>query len=92
MKILNSYLFLNYYKKNLCYVLILVIVGALDVWLCSWFFIGYGWISVAIHAFIVLITVPTTYICVYWKSHECKYLRDIVLRILKKSNKKNVVQ
>ena len=76
----------TYYKKNIFYILILIVVGSLDFWLCSWFYIGHGWISVGVHIFIVIISVPTAYVLIFWKSHECKYLRNTVRRILGKSS------
>ncbi len=87
-RVIHKYSFKNhkpaseYYRKNLLYFLVLFGVTAFDMWLCSWLLIGHGWYSVIIHALIVSITVPGTLILVYWNSHECRYLRKLLLRIL----------
>ena len=87
-KIIHQYSFNNYkpvsvyYKKNAIYLLILVLTGAFDMWICSWFLTGYSWISVIIHAVIVVLTVPTVYILIYWKTEESRYLRSIIKRLL----------
>ncbi len=89
-KIIHKYSFNNYkpvsayYKKNLVYLVILFAVGAFDLWICSWLVAGYKWISVIIHIIIVTATVPGVFIAIYWKSHECRYLRSIAGRILVK--------
>jgi len=79
----------NYYKKNFLYIAVLVAVGALDMWLCSWLFIGHGWLSVLFHIIIVALSVPSVYIILYWKTRECQYLRSIInrmfLRMFRKS-------
>ena len=88
--VLHKYAFNNYkpvseyYKKNLLYIAQLAIICALDMWLSKHVFAGHGWISLIIHAVIVVITVPVSFIAVYWKSHECRYLVDMGKRIIHK--------
>ena len=74
----------EYYKKNLIYFVILAVLCAADMWLCGVFFIGHGWFSVIVHAAIVAVTVPSAFIVLFWKSHECKYLVQLAKRILGK--------
>lgn len=93
-RIIHQYSFNNYkpvsayYKKNALYVLLLVAVGAFDTWFCSWFLTGHGWFSVIIHILVVVVTVPTLFISVYWKTQECRYLRKIIERVFLKLTKK----
>lgn len=93
-RIIHKYSFDNYrpvseyYKKNLMYIGILFLIGALDLWICTHFLTGLGWLSVIIHVIIVLITVPGGLILIYWKSHECRYVRQMVTRILGRFKKK----
>lgn len=88
-KVIHVYSFNNYkpvsryYKKNALFLLVLVCVGVFDFWICSFFFINHGWFSVILHIIIVAISVPLTFILVYWKSYECKYLRGVAMRIVK---------
>ena len=74
----------NYYKNNLIYVLLLACLCAGNMYLGRVFLTGHGWLSVIIHAMTVCLTVPTAFIGIYWKTAECKYLRNLVLRTVKK--------
>ena len=74
-----------YYKKNLIYILVLVIAGAADMWLCSTILTGHGWLSVMVHIIIVALTIPTVFVGLYWKTGECVYLRSVAGRILGKA-------
>ena len=96
-KVIHKYSFKNYkpvscyYKKNLKFLTILLAVGSLDMWVCSFFLVGYGWLSVIVHILIVGLTVPSVFIAIYWKSQECNYLRGIVKRLFSKSRKKKAM-
>ena len=89
-KVIHRYSFNNYkpvsvyYRKNLRYMLILVAVGAFDMWICSWLLVGKGWFSVILHVLIVSLTVPSLFVAIYWKSEENVYLLSIVKRVIKK--------
>ena len=90
-KIIHKYSFNDYmpvstyYKKNLLYILILFIAGAVDMWLCSTILTGHGWLSVMVHIIIVALTIPTVFVGLYWKTGECIYLRSVAKRILGKA-------
>ena len=79
----------GYYKRNLVYIMILALVGAGNLYLSSCFFVGYGWISVIVHAAIVAITVPGVFVLLYWKTEENQYLLGIAKSLLKKFMKKH---
>lgn len=93
-RIIHQYSFNNYkpvsayYKKNGGYFLLLIAIGAFDLWFCSWFLSGHGWISVIVHMMIVVVTVPAVYIGIYWKTKECQYLRSIAERTIAKLKSK----
>ena len=74
----------EYYKKNLLYIGVLAAVPALDMKLCSIFFVGHGWFSVIVHVLIVAITVPGALIGIWWRSPECRYLVALTKRIMGK--------
>ena len=74
----------EYYKKNIKYIGILGVLGYFDMWLCSWLFTGYGWYSLAVHMLIVIITIPSVLILLYWNSPECQYLKRLIGNVLRK--------
>ena len=78
----------EYYKKNLLYVAILVVICAADMWLCSVIFSGFGWLSVLIHMLIVLITVPGVYVLIFRNMPECQYLLRMTNRVIRKLKNK----
>lgn len=77
-----------YYVKNIKYFVILAAVCAGDFLLCKTIFPGHGWFSLIIHVFIVGLSVPAAYVLLFWKSHECQYLRKLSQRILNTLMKK----
>ena len=74
----------EYYKKNIVYISVLVAVGAFDMWFCSWFLIGHGWLSVIVHIMIVGGSVPCVFIAMFWRTKESQYLRSILKRVFSK--------
>ena len=78
----------EYYKRNLLYFLLLAAICAADLFICTHVFTGFGWFSVIVHALIVAVTVPGLFILLFWKTHECQYLRKLALRMLGKVRKK----
>lgn len=77
----------EYYAKNLLYIAQLAAVVAADLWLCRRWCAGHGFLSLLAHGMLVLLTVPTSFLLVYWKSHECAYLRQMGLGFLRKGRK-----
>ena len=74
----------NYYKKNLTYIFILALLCVGNMLLSGVVLTGHKWLSVIVHALIVCATVPTAYVLLYWKTSECKYLRSLGLKTIKK--------
>lgn len=64
----------EYYKKNVGYCLLLLVIGMLDAWLCSVVMVGYGWASFVVHVCICGLSVPAAFALVYWNSAERNYL------------------
>ncbi|MBQ7695429.1 MAG: hypothetical protein IJT50_09935, partial [Lentisphaeria bacterium] len=77
----------EYYGKNLLYLAQLAAVVAADLWLCRRWCTGRGWLSLGAHLMVVLLTVPPSFLLVYWKSHECAYLRNMAMGFLRKGRK-----
>lgn len=88
--IIHKYTFNNYmpvshfYKKNFIYFLTLSVVGAVDYFICSRMFVGYGWLSVIIHVIISGLSVPLAFLVIFRNTKECKYLLGVVKRFTKK--------
>ena len=79
-RVIHKYSFQNfkpaseYYKKNMIYILLLSVIGAVDYIICNYVFTGHGWFSLFFHVLVVAVTVPLTFILLYWKTNECQYL------------------
>ncbi len=78
----------DYYKVNIGYILICVAVAAVDMLICSHFFVGHGWFSVIVHVIITGASVPAVFAALFWKTDECKYLVKLASGILTKAKKK----
>lgn len=76
----------EYYKRNLIYISILFLVGAMDMLVCSYLFTGHGWFSVIVHVLIVGFSVPGVFVLIFWKTQECRYLVQTMKRILGKAS------
>lgn len=93
-RVIHQYSFNNYkpvsvyFRKNGIYLLILLAVGAFDMWLCSWLAVGLGWFSVILHILIVGLSVPAVFIALYRKTPECQYVKSIITRLLGNLKKK----
>lgn len=94
-RIIHTYSFNNYrpvseyYMKNLLYVGLLFAVCALDIWLSGLIIVNRSWLSVVFHGLLVVITVPSLFLFLFWKTNECQYLVNIAGGILKKKIKFN---
>ena len=91
--VLHKYAFNNikpvseYYKKNITYIALLITICAIDIWLSKQIYPGHGWISLFIHAVIVVVTVPASFVVVYWKSQECQYVVNMAIKLLHKKRR-----
>lgn len=77
----------EYYGKNLLYLAQLAAVVAADLWLCRRWCADRGVLSLGAHLLVVLLTVPPSFLLLYWKSHECAYLRNMGMGFLRKGRK-----
>lgn len=78
----------TYYKKNFVYILLLLIVGATDYFICQHFLTGKGWISVIIHILICGLTVPTVFLMIFRKKEEGQYILSVMKRLIHRIIKK----
>lgn len=73
----------EYYIRNAKYAAALVLVCVVDEVICSNVLVGYGWLSVIMHAMICGISVPFAFYLIFRNRHECKYLIKKVYSILR---------
>lgn len=74
----------DYYRDYIMYMLVCIAVAAVDMFICSRLLVGHGWLSVIVHVLITGLSVPGAFIILFWKKKECRYLVDMVLRVLRK--------
>ena len=80
----------DYYVRSLTYLAILTAICAVDLLICSRFFIGHGWFSVILHVIITGLSVPAVFTVVFWKTQECQYLIKLVKRLIEKLRGRSV--
>ena len=73
----NCYPVREYYKRNLQYILLLLIAGFFNIWICNHLMIKRGWFSVFFHIIFVSLSVPVMYLLIYHNTEECKYLLSL---------------
>lgn len=73
-----------YYKKNIMYIIAIIIIGVIDFYICHFVVIGFGWISVIVHAIICGLTVPLFFVFIFYKTRECSYLINKLFLVAKK--------
>ncbi len=74
-----------YYKMNLSYLLVLVVMGAVDFLICGYVCVGHGWISAIVHILICAVSVPLVFLAIYWRTENCKYLRGKAVEMFRKA-------
>jgi len=79
----------EYYKHNVRYMIELTLIGILDYLFCSYVCVGMGWLSVILHGFVCMVSVPLYMLLVYKNSDEAKYIFSKIKNILKKRTAKN---
>ena len=68
----------QYFKKFMLYFISTVIIGAFDYFICSHVFVGYGWVSIILHAIICALSVPVALIVVSYRTAEGVFVRKLV--------------
>lgn len=74
----------TYYFRNFLYFLVLAVVGLLDWLFCQNVLVGYGWLSVIVHAVVCGASVPLSFLLVFRKRHETAYFLDKARSILRR--------
>ena len=72
----------EYYKKNVIYLSLLIVIYLLDNCLCGMINIQNGWISVIIHIIICAFSVPIVFSIVFFRSHENHYLLQMIKKVV----------
>jgi O-antigen/teichoic acid export membrane protein len=79
---------MRYYIKNIKYLVIVALVGAVDWMICRHFVAGFGWISVVVHAAICGITVPAALVGISIRTPEGQYVYQLGMKYVRKITKK----
>lgn len=74
----------DYYKTNVFYMIVVGIIAAVDMFICSNFFTGHGLLSAALHIIVVGISVPIAFVLISWRKAEGVYLRNKISWLFKK--------
>lgn len=64
----------EYYFRNVRYIVELSVVGTADFFICKYFLVGMGWLSVISHAIICALSIPLYMLVVYRKTNEARYV------------------
>lgn len=83
----NRFSVKSYYLKNLQFLLTVIMIGFIDYWICSNIFIGFGWLSIIIHACICGITTPAILMLFFFKTEEGRYVIELTSKELRKIKK-----
>ncbi len=77
-----------YYFKLMRNLVVVLAVGFLDKFICENFVVGYGWLSIIIHALVCAVTVPAALFAVSYQSKEGKHLHSFVNNYFKRLKKR----
>lgn len=80
----NAHSVKEYYFKLLKYMIIIAICGTLDYFICSNLLTGLGWLSVIVHAVIIVLTVPTALIAFSFRTQEGQYVYQLGMKYVNK--------
>lgn len=78
----------EYYVRNIKYLLVLLLIGILDKFICANLLVGFGWISVIVHSVICGISVPVIFLLLFHNKKECQYFINKFSKVLKKKKLK----
>ncbi len=83
----------KYFAKRIYYSLLTIAAAALCKLICTFVLSGFGWLSVALHALICLLTVPATLLAATAKTEENGYVLSLakteISKIVSKLRKKS---
>lgn len=75
----------EYYKKNSIYLIVLLLIGIFDYYLCALITTPYPIIDLVLHCIICCLSVPLIFIGVYYQQEECKYVTEKVFKLKRTS-------
>ncbi|MBQ3392886.1 MAG: oligosaccharide flippase family protein [Lachnospiraceae bacterium] len=73
----------GYFAVNGKYLLLILLTGAVDYYVCARFLTGMGWISVIVHALICGVTVPAVLLAAELRTEQGKYVRAMIMRYVR---------
>ena len=79
----------KYFLKNLTYFGVICLVGLCDWLLCHSMLVGVGWFSVIIHMMICGCSLPLVMVILFWRTEECGYIRQLMVKLIRKLKKTN---
>jgi len=85
----NKFKIKNYYLKNLLYVIITIVLGLIINVISNNLITNQGWLTVIFHSLICGLIIPTTFILVFYKKEECKYITNLITKFTKKLSHKH---
>lgn len=79
----NNYISVwHYYKKNICFILLITLICVLNYFLCTKLLPDHGIISLIIHSLLILFTSSLIISAMYWKHQEFIYIRGMIMKPL----------
>lgn len=78
----------EYYLSNFGYMLVLVLTGLADSWICRNVFVGHGWFSLIFHVIVCGLSVPGALMLVYGRSPECRHIMATAKSLLRRGGRK----
>ena len=75
---------IEYYKQYFLYAMLTIVIGCITTVVCNFVQIDSLFISLIIKGFICLIIVNLSYILIFYKSKELKYIYDIIKTMINK--------
>ncbi len=83
----------RYYKSQITYTIVLLLIGSVAFYLCSNIYTGRGYMSMIIHTFICIFITVVLMLLLFWKSRECEYVRmKTIILFTKKKNGANSIK
>ena len=80
----NKFPVRNYFFKLLKYLLTACLSGAIAYMICTHFMVGHGWLSVIVHAAIVVLIAPTAMFASAYGTEEGSYVAGMAMKSLNK--------
>lgn len=77
---------IEYFKKYIFYIVLTLITGYITTYICNILILGNGFLSLVIKGFICVFIINLSYILIFYRSNEFKYIIKIIKIIILKKN------